>query len=169
MVHQFAIENGEQTKIFIDKNASAHKFKISDKVRSANDFYTGKKQKCAPNYKGPAEIIDIKDTNAKVKVGNKIKVLNVEKLKLFLEENNGEMDTQFEDLNFNDAQFDRPITRTHAKLIKFKEAAQLALTLLKKRRKKKEISTPCVISHLTNVSSVMQKNNTLKTVQETKN
>jgi len=37
-----------------------------------------------------------------------------------------------EDLNFNGTQFDGPITRMRAKLIKYREAAQLALTLLKK-------------------------------------
>jgi hypothetical protein len=66
-----------------------------------------------------------------VKVGNNIKVLNVEKLKLFLGETKSDTDNHFEELNFNGAQFDRPITRMHAKLIKYKEAAQLALTMLK--------------------------------------
>ncbi len=42
------------------------------------------------------EIIDINDTNAKLKIGNKIKVLNVEKLKLYLEENKSETDTPFQ-------------------------------------------------------------------------
>jgi hypothetical protein len=31
-----------------------------------------------PNWKGPAEIIDINATNAKIKIGNKVKVLNIE-------------------------------------------------------------------------------------------
>ena len=34
-----------------------------------------------PNWKGPGEIIDIKDTNAKIKLKNKVKVLNVAKIK----------------------------------------------------------------------------------------
>ncbi len=53
-----------------------------------------------PAFKAPAEIIDINDTNAKVKISNKIKVLNVSKLKLFLEEKNCETDTNLQDLNF---------------------------------------------------------------------
>jgi len=43
----------------------------------------GKNPKLAQNYIGPGEIIDINDTNAKMKINNKIKVLNVNKLKLF--------------------------------------------------------------------------------------
>ncbi len=50
----------------------------------SNDFYMGKNPKLAPTYTGPGEIIDINDTNAKVKLSNKIKILNVNKLKLFL-------------------------------------------------------------------------------------
>jgi hypothetical protein len=38
-----------------------------------------------PNWKGPGEIIDINDTNAKIKFKNKIKVPNVAKLKHFFE------------------------------------------------------------------------------------
>jgi len=39
--------------------------------------------KLAPQFNGPGEIIDINDTNAKVTINNKIKVLNVNKLKFF--------------------------------------------------------------------------------------
>jgi hypothetical protein len=46
----------------------------------------GKNPKLAPSYTGPGEIIDINDTNAKVKINNKIKILNMNKLKLFLQE-----------------------------------------------------------------------------------
>jgi hypothetical protein len=98
-------------------------------VLIANDFYTGKNSKLAPNYKGLTEIININDTKVRVKVGNK--VLYVEKLKLFLGETKSDTDNYFVELNFNGAQFDRPITRMRAKLIKYKEAAQLALTMLK--------------------------------------
>ncbi len=58
-------------------------------------------------------------------------MLNFEKLKLFLEEINGEKDTHFRDLNFNELQFNGPVTRTHAKLIDYKNAVQLALSILK--------------------------------------
>jgi len=62
-----------------------HKFKIGDKVLISNDFYTGKNPKLAPTFTGPGEIIDINDINAKVKINNKITILNVNKLKIFLQ------------------------------------------------------------------------------------
>ncbi len=80
-----------------------------------------------PQFKGPGEIID---SNEKVKINNKFKVLNVNKLKLFLQENNSEIDTQLQDLNFNDYSSDKPLTRTCAKLINYKIAALLALSML---------------------------------------
>jgi hypothetical protein len=63
-----------------DKNAVPHRFKIGDKVLISNDLNVGKNPKLAPT--GPSEIIDINDTNSKVKINNKIKVLNVNKLNI---------------------------------------------------------------------------------------
>jgi hypothetical protein len=104
-----------------------------------------------PNWKGPGEIIDINDTNAKIKLKNKVKVLNVSKLKHFYEnikksdEKESEAETFNQDFNkkseksehahndfndiFNKAHDEGPITRGKAKLIKYKYAAQLALLL----------------------------------------
>jgi hypothetical protein len=42
--------------------------------------YTGKNPKLATQFKGPGKIIHINDNNAKVKINNKIKVLNVNKI-----------------------------------------------------------------------------------------
>jgi hypothetical protein len=53
--------------------ALPHTFKIGDKVLISNDFDTTKNPKLAPNWKGPGEIININDTNAKIKFKNKIK------------------------------------------------------------------------------------------------
>jgi hypothetical protein len=106
--------------------------------------------KLVPNWKGPGEIIDINDPNAKIKFKNKIKVLNVAKLKHFYENVkksiNEEDDarqfnqkfnqhdekalTDFSDI-LNKAQNEGPISRMKAKLIKYKDAAQLTLILLK--------------------------------------
>jgi hypothetical protein len=55
----------------------------------------GKNPKLAPTFTGPGEIIDINDTNTKVKLNNKIKVLNVNKLKLFLQNSDIEEDKTF--------------------------------------------------------------------------
>jgi len=116
-------------------------------VLISNDFDTTKNQKLVPNWKGPTEIIDINDTNAKVKLKNKIKVLNVAKFFHFFENiaksEDGEDDADrllnqnsdkalkdFSDV-FNQAHIKGPITRAQVKLIKYKDAAQLALILLK--------------------------------------
>jgi hypothetical protein len=65
----------------------------------------------APTFTGPGEIIDIDDTNAKVKINNKIKILNVNKLKLFLKDNESKQDQTFLDYDFNDSSSDKPLTR----------------------------------------------------------
>jgi hypothetical protein len=98
-----------------------HKFKLGDKVLISNDFYIGKNPKLAPTFTGPGEIIDINDTNAKVKINNKIKILNVIKLKLFLQENESDQEQTFLDYNFNDSSSDKPLTRARAKLINYKK------------------------------------------------
>jgi hypothetical protein len=90
-------EQGEKSKNYFDKNTNAHKFKIGDHVLISNDFYIGKNPKLVPQFKGPGEIIDITETNAKVKINNKIKVINVNKLKLFLQESNSEIETPLQD------------------------------------------------------------------------
>ncbi len=127
-----------------------HPFKIGDKVLIANEFDTTKNPKLVPNWRGPGKIIDIIDTNTKIKFKNKIKVLNVAKLKHFYKnvkksvkkegeayqfnQNFNQPDekvlTDFNDI-FNKAHSEGPITRAKAKLIKYKDAAQLALILLK--------------------------------------
>ncbi len=106
--------------------------------------------KLVPNWKGPGKILEINDTNAKIKFKNKIKVLNVAKLKHFYENVKTSVDdegdaaqfnqkfnqsdervcTDFSDI-FNKPQSEGPITRAKAKLIKYKDPAQLALILLK--------------------------------------
>jgi hypothetical protein len=55
-----------------DKNTNGHKFKIGDKLLFSNNFYMGRNPNLAPNYKEPAKIININDTNA-TKIWQKIK------------------------------------------------------------------------------------------------
>ncbi len=66
-----------------------------------------------------------------MKINNKIKILNVNKLKLFLQEHESDQNQTFLDYDFNDSSSDKPLTRARAKLINYKNAAQLALLMLK--------------------------------------
>jgi hypothetical protein len=106
-----------------DSNQKPHLIKIADRVLISNDFYIGKNPKLAPTYTGPGEIIDINDTNAKVKINNKIKILNVNKLKLLLQDNESDQEQTLLDYNFNDSSSDKPLTHARAKLINYKNAA----------------------------------------------
>jgi len=139
--HQSATEQGLKSKNTFDKNTMPHTFKIGDKVLISNDFYVGKNPKLVPTYTGPGEIIDINDTNAKVKLNNKIKILNVNKLKLFLQEHESDQEQTFLDYNFNDAASNKPLTRARAKLINYKNAAQLALLMLKEEGGSSDLET----------------------------
>jgi hypothetical protein len=88
-----------------------------------------------PNFKGLDEIIDINDTNVNIKFGTKIKMLNIEKIKLFFKnEKQSEADIKPQDLNFNDVHLNGPVTRAHAKLINFKKTVQLILFILKNKQ-----------------------------------
>jgi hypothetical protein len=77
-------------------------------VLISNDFYKGKNPKLAPQFRDPSEIIDTNDTNTKVKINNKIKVLKVNKLKFFLQESDTDINPEMQDLNFNDFSSDKP-------------------------------------------------------------
>jgi hypothetical protein len=66
----------------------------------------------------------------KVKVNKKIKVLNVNKLKIFLQDTDTDIDKMLQDQNFNEFSSENPLTCAHAKLINYKNAAQLALIML---------------------------------------
>ncbi len=98
----------------------------------SNEFDTTKNPKLVPNWKGPGEIIDINDTNAKIKFKNKIKVLNVAKLKHFYENVKKSVEKDSEQFNqkfnqefnqplpdfkdiFNKEHAEGPITRARAK------------------------------------------------------
>jgi hypothetical protein len=76
-----------------------------------------------------------------VKINIKIKILNVNKLKLFLQNDETEENQTFLDYNFNDNSSHKPLTRARAKLIKYKEAAQLALLMLNKEGGSSEFET----------------------------
>ncbi len=68
----------------------------------SNDFNL-KIKEFPPNWKRPAKIIDITDTNAKIKISKKVKVINIEKLNLQHQEAESEKDTKLEVSKFNDS------------------------------------------------------------------
>jgi hypothetical protein len=70
-------------------------------VLISNDFDTTKNPKLVPNWKGPGKIIDINDTNSKIKFKNKIKVLNVAKLKHFYKKVKKSVDKEGDAIQFN--------------------------------------------------------------------
>ncbi len=65
-----------------------------------------------------------------MKINNKIKVLNVNKLKLFLQNDESEETQTFLDYNFNDNLSNKPLPHARSKLINYKNAAHLALLML---------------------------------------
>jgi hypothetical protein len=78
-------------------------------VLISNDFDTTKNPKLVPNWKGPGKIIDINDTNAKIKFKNKVKVLDVAKLKHFYKNIKKSVDKGGDAAQFNQ-NFNQPDT-----------------------------------------------------------
>ena len=115
-----------------DKNSKPHDFSIGQKVWYAQTDFVGKNKKLAPKYIGPAQIIDINDSVAKLKLqNNKSKTLNVNKLKHFFpgdqesaesEEDATDANEQAADADADLINFDptarRPMTRAWSRLIK---------------------------------------------------
>jgi hypothetical protein len=60
-----------------------------------------KNPKLVPNWKGPGKIIDINNTNAKIKFKNKVKVLNMAKLKHFYKNVKKSVDKEGDAEQFN--------------------------------------------------------------------
>jgi len=121
-------EKQKQYKEQHDKTAKDHKFSIGQKVWYLETNFLGKNKKLAPKYCGPATIIDVNESVAKIKTEkNKVKSINVNKLKLFREsleedaESESEAETEAiekEDLIKFDPSTRRPLTRAWSKLIK---------------------------------------------------
>jgi hypothetical protein len=75
----------------------------------------------------------------------------VNKLKLFLREEHSEIDTDLKDLEFQNFSSDIPLTPAQAKLINYKNAAQLALIMLNEEGGTKDMEwklTLCVKDHV---------------------
>ena len=100
----------------------------------------GKNPKLTPKWLGPYKIVDLNDNNAKLEIkSNKFKVVNCSRLKPFLENIDKRVCPEetrpfqgdpslFEDTNANIP--NRPLTRALKKLIDYKNAATMAISLL---------------------------------------
>jgi transposase InsO family protein len=77
LAQQTATDQGEKYKQNYDKQSAFHKFEIGHKVWLSETTSIGKNAKLTPNWIGPYEIADINDTNAKIKIKNKLKVVNI--------------------------------------------------------------------------------------------
>jgi len=120
---QIAREHSEASKAtnktVFDRDAKDHSFKIGDKVLYTEMTFAGRNQKLAPKWLGPAEIIDLNETNAKIKTDKgKIKLINIMRIKLFIET---QTETETEESN-DPIDFpltrEGPMTRARQKLIK---------------------------------------------------
>jgi hypothetical protein len=70
-----------------DKNAKEHDFSMGQKVWYLETSFLGKNKKLAPKYWGLAIIIHVNESVAKLKTEkNKLKMVNVNKLKHFLQQ-----------------------------------------------------------------------------------
>jgi transposase InsO family protein len=134
-----AAQQGEKYKNQYDKLASPHKFEIGQKVWLSDTTSIGKNAKLTPNWIGPYQIIDINDTNAKLQIKNKQKVVNIARLKMFVEEatnrsSQGDQRLLQGDpglfLDQQDQPLSRPMTRAFKKLTDLKNAATMAISLL---------------------------------------
>ena len=115
-----------------DKKAKDHDFSIGQQVWYLQTEFIGKNKKLAPKYIGPATIIEINKSVAKLKTDkNKVKTLNVNKLKHFFPaediENNENIETDAGTQENNklikfDVSTKRPLTRAWSKLIKNTDA-----------------------------------------------
>jgi hypothetical protein len=125
-----------------DKNAQPHDFSIGQQVWYSQTDFLNVNRKLAPKWLGPAIIVEINESVAKIKLSNnRHKTFNVKRLKHFFSDpisdqlsddaddlstdtNIDDSDQQFDAKTFN-ALPNRPRTRAWAKLIKTDTAAVL--------------------------------------------
>jgi hypothetical protein len=133
----------EKCKQQHDKKAEPHTFSIGQQVWYSQSDFLNVNKKLAPKWIGPATIIEINESVAKLKLpNNRTKTLNIKRLKLFTprdEDTQDKQDTQdgkndAEDsssnqdstqINLEAFQNNRPRTRSWAKLINNKAASTL--------------------------------------------
>jgi transposase InsO family protein len=144
MAQETATEQGNKYKFNYDAKAQPHKFKIGQKIFLNDSTSLGKNSKLSPNWTGPYEIIDLNDNNAKIKLKNKLKVVNIARIKPFVEEpkprlfQDDSSPSQDSPNGLDQGQLTgfpkRPMTRAFKKLQELKNAATLAIAILQEEK-----------------------------------
>jgi hypothetical protein len=137
---QHAEQQGIKYKNNFDKNAAPHIFKVDQKVWLSDTTALGKNPKLMPKWLGPYKIVDLNDNNAKIEIKpNKFKIINISRLKAFKEDTVQHLpqdDLRLSQDNpslFQDSEnqsLQKPMTRALKKLIDYKNAAAMAISLL---------------------------------------
>jgi len=142
---QVACKNAEQQdlkyKLRFDQTAVPHKFefKVDQKIWLSDTTALGKNPKLTPKWVGPYKIVDLNDYNAKIELKpNKFKVINISRLKAYKEDKKCLSEdatclpqgnpSLFED--FQTYSPPRPMTRALKRLIDYKNAATMAISIL---------------------------------------
>lgn len=137
-------DNIKNTKRILTRMLYHTNFKLDKKVWRSENWSIGKNAKLTPKWIGPFEIIDVNDTNVRIKLKNgNLKVVNVMWVKPFLEDPKhrlvqGDLGSSqcqsycpFQD---NSQRFpNRPLTSALSKLIQFKNAAAMAVKLFENK------------------------------------
>jgi len=140
VARQHAEAQGIKYKQNFDSTTAPHSFKLDQKVWLSDTTALGKNPKLTPKWLGPYKIVDLNDNNAKLEIKtNKFKIVNCSRLKPFLEHKNTSVCPEenrlpqgdpslFQDTNTDFS--NRPLTRALKKLIDYKNAAIMAISLL---------------------------------------
>ena len=136
-----AEEKAAEYKEYYDRKTAEHKFKVNDKVWYSETNFLNKNEKLAKKWIGPAILLEVMETTARIKTpAGIVRLINVNRLKPFFEEsqkaeknrgNPDEFHYQWQkdvpkELSARQqkirAEGHRPLTRALAKLIKANEA-----------------------------------------------
>jgi hypothetical protein len=139
VARQHAESQGIKYKSNFDTSTAPHKFKVDQKVWLSDTTALGKNPKLTPKWLGPYVIVDLNENNAKLQIKNKFKIVNCARLKPFFEVTQNNVCPEEMHLSQGDPSFfqdtnilppNRPITRALKKLIDYKNAATMAISLL---------------------------------------
>jgi hypothetical protein len=140
--HQIARKHAEQQglkyKDNFDKHAAPHNFQVDQKVWLSDTTVLGKNP--TPKWLGPYKIVDLSKNNAKIEIKpNKFKIINISRLKAFQEDKSNCLSqdnlrlSQGDPGLFQDSNNyfpPRPMTRALKRLIDYKNATAMAISLL---------------------------------------